>query len=87
MLAHPRFAYSRGRDESTFFVSETLFFVHLVNGAGVRAAREDFSRRVPTGRAWVEGAGHGGECRPTALHMQPLRSRTATAGFPVPSAG
>lgn len=41
-----------------FFVAPP-FFVHLVDGPWVGATWKDFRRRVPPGRAWVEGAGHG----------------------------
>lgn len=46
-----------------FFVAH-LFSVHLVNGPRMGATWKDFRRRVPAGRAWVEGVGHGSSLIP-----------------------
>jgi hypothetical protein len=60
-----------------FFVAPP-FFVHLVNGPRVGAAWKDFRRRVPPGRAWVEGAVHGSSLTPTPLLLRTLRMPPAS---------
>lgn len=39
-------------------LAHSLFFMHLMDGAGMRPAGEDFHRWVPPRWTWIEGSGH-----------------------------